>query len=104
MKFIKAGAADEVSEGQMWPVEVEGEEVVLACVEGQIYAFEGICSHGLAHLDEGDLRGHEVICPLHDGAFDVRTGAPSRAPCTVAIKSYPVKIEGDALFIGMGAA
>jgi naphthalene 1,2-dioxygenase system ferredoxin subunit len=50
-------------------------------------------------LCEGFLEGHEIECPLHQGRFDVRNGAPMCAPVTEAIRSYPVKIEAGRVFL-----
>ena len=59
------------------------------------HAVSNICSHAYAHLHEGRLRGHRVICPLHGASFDIRTGAVLGAPATVPIASYPVRVAGD---------
>ena len=101
MRFVRVAAHDEVAEGALKGVEAEGEEILLACVEGRIYAIEGICNHGLAYLEEGHLEGHEVMCPLHHGCFDVRSGAATRTPCTTALKSYPIHIEGRDVLVGV---
>ena len=67
--------------------------------DGDYFVTDDVCSHGAAALSEGELAGHEILCPHHRGGFDIRSGAPSRAPCAVAIKHYPVTIAAGALFI-----
>ena len=79
-------------------VNVYGRDIALYNVEGEIYATDNICTHGHARLCEGFLEGHEIECPLHQGRFDVRNGAPMCAPLTEAIRSYPVKIEAGRVF------
>jgi len=81
---------------------VGGRDIALYSVDGQIYATDNICTHGHARLCEGFLEGHEIECPLHQGKFDVRNGAPTCAPVTEAIRSYPVKIEGGRVFLSLG--
>jgi p-cumate 2,3-dioxygenase ferredoxin subunit len=49
--------------------------------------------------DEGDLQGYIVECSWHEGKFDVRTGTPCSLPCTEALKTFPVTLEGGAVFI-----
>ncbi len=96
MKSVKVAKQGEVAEGCMKGVEVGDQEILLACVEGKVYAFDAICNHGLAYMEEGDLEGHEIICPLHAGGFDIRTGAVTCAPCVEPMKIFPVRIEnGD---------
>jgi len=80
-------------------VNVDGRDIALYNVEGEIYATDNICTHGHARLCEGFLEGHEIECPLHQGRFDVRNGAPMCAPVTEAIRSYPVKIEAGRVFL-----
>ena len=101
MKFIRVAKLGEVREGCMKGVEADGQEVVLACVQGQVFAFDGICNHGLAYLEEGDLKGYEVVCPLHSGSFDIRSGVPTCAPAVDAMKVFPVRIENDEVLIDM---
>ena len=45
------------------------------------------------------IEGHEVECPFHQGRFDLRTGAPTCAPVTEALKTYPIKVEGGQVFL-----
>lgn len=101
MKFVRVAAAQEIAEGGTRGVEVEGQEILLARVQGTVYAVEAICNHGYAYLEEGGLDGFNVVCPLHDGCFDVRTGAATVPPCTDPIKSYPIRIEGEDVLVGI---
>ena len=98
-QWTDAAAVDDVPADDVIAVLVAGNEVALYSVEGNVYATDNICTHGHARLCEGFLEGHEIECPLHQGKFDVRNGAPTCAPVTEAIRSYPVKIEGSRVFI-----
>ena len=44
--FVKVAHVRDVPPGKMLTVTVDGQPVVLANVNGAIYAFSGICSHG----------------------------------------------------------
>ena len=79
-----------------------GRELALYSAGGEIFATDNLCTHGHARLCDGFLDGHEIECPLHQGKFDVRTGQPTCAPVTEAIRSYPVKIEGGRVFLAIG--
>ncbi|NVM92034.1 naphthalene 1,2-dioxygenase system ferredoxin subunit [Variovorax sp. SG517] len=102
LQWTDAAALDDVPADDVIGVSVAGREVALYSVEGSVYATDNICTHGHARLCEGFLEGHEIECPLHQGRFDVRTGAPACAPVTEAIRSYPVKIEGGRVFLSLG--
>jgi len=101
-QWTDAAAVDDVPTDDVIAVLVGGNEVALYSVEGNVYATDNICTHGHARLCEGFLEGHEIECPLHQGKFDVRNGAPTCAPVTEAIRSYPVKIEGGRVFLSLG--
>ena len=88
-----------LAEGAMLAARVGDVEVLLCKVDGQIYAVANRCTHGLAKLDEGQLRGHIVSCPLHQGRFDVRTGACLQAPPIRPLTSFVVRTDGDRICI-----
>ena len=100
-QWIDAAARDDVPQDDVIAVSAGGREVALYGVDGEVYATDNICTHGQARLCEGFLEGHEIECPLHQGKFDVRTGAPTCAPVTEAIRSYPVKIEGGRVWLAL---
>lgn len=76
-----------------------GKRIALYAVEGAYYATSDVCTHGRAFLSEGYLDGHMIECPLHQGLFDVRTGAPAGTPCTEAIETFPVRVEDGVLYV-----
>jgi len=78
-----------------------GQPIAVYWVDGQFFATTDQCSHGQASLSEGYLEGPVIECPLHQGQFDVRTGEPLRAPCTVAIRCYPVRAIEGAIHVGL---
>ena len=54
---------------------------------------------GFQALADGLLEGCAIECPFHAGTFDVRTGEALTRPCVDKIKSYPVKIEDDIVYV-----
>jgi nitrite reductase/ring-hydroxylating ferredoxin subunit len=99
--FIKVATLDDVSEGEMYAIEVDGEPVCLTRVEGQIYAFTDNCTHISGPLNDGELEGCVVTCPWHGAQFDVRTGKVLRGPARQDLYTYPVKVEDNAIFISL---
>jgi 3-phenylpropionate/trans-cinnamate dioxygenase ferredoxin subunit len=89
----------EIPAGTMKIVTVDGKGIALCNVEGKLYAIEDICTHDDGPLGEGTFDGREVECPRHGARFDVRTGAVTRAPAVVPVKTFPVKVEGDSVFV-----
>ena len=100
-EWTDAAAVDDVPEDDVIGVIVAGRDMALYNAGGEIFATDNICTHGHARLCEGFLEGHEIECPLHQGKFDVRTGQPTCAPVTEAIRSYPVRIDGGRVFLAL---
>ena len=99
--WINAAAKDDVPEGDVIGLAVEGRDIALYEVEGEIFATDNLCTHGHARLCDGFLDGHEIECPLHQGKFDVRSGQALCAPLTEDLRTYPVKIEGGRVFVAL---
>jgi nitrite reductase/ring-hydroxylating ferredoxin subunit len=101
-EFVKAAKDSDISDGTMTSVTVEGDAILIACVDGQYYAIHNKCSHQGGWLDVGDLLTDrcEVMCPLHEACFDLRTGEPSAGPAKTPIKVYAVRVEGDDILLG----
>ena len=103
--FVKAATVDEVPEGTMLGVEVDGEELCLARIGGVYYAINNICSHMYTWLDSGDLfaETREVQCPLHDSRFSFETGLPTTPPAELPVKTYAVRVQGEDILVGPSA-
>ncbi len=97
--FMKAAELSDLEEGDLLAVEVDGEPVCLAKVDGTIYAFTDNCTHISGPLSEGDLDNCVLTCPWHGARFDIRTGKVLRGPARQDILTYPVKIEGESILI-----
>jgi naphthalene 1,2-dioxygenase ferredoxin component len=78
---------------------VMGREIAIYTVGSEVYATDNFCTHGNARLCDGFLEGHEIECPLHQGKFDVRNGAPLCEPVTKGLHSYPIKVEDSRVFV-----
>ena len=101
IEWIDAAAMGDVPADDVIGILVAGRDIALYNAGGEIFATDNICTHGQARLCEGFLEGHEIECPLHQGKFDVRTGQPTCAPVTEAIRSYPVRVEGGRVFLAL---
>ncbi len=93
--FVRLASLSDVPQGEMLIVQFNGDELVLANVDGEIYAFGNECTHRGGPLGEGVLEGVEVECPFHQGRFNVKTGEVVDAPPTDPVPSFQVQVEGD---------
>ncbi len=99
--FVKVARLGDVPPGGMLTVNIAGQPVVLANVDGTIYAFGGVCSHADGPLGKGRLRGNTVECPFHAGQFEVRSGKAVMLPATEDIPTFEVQIEGDDIKVAL---
>ena len=88
-------------EGEMAPAYPLGVNVILARVDGIVYALSGTCVHMACPLFMGRLERHIITCPCHDWRFDVRTGKFINSP-ELGLTVYPVKIDSGKLLINLG--
>ncbi|QRQ83723.1 non-heme iron oxygenase ferredoxin subunit [Cupriavidus oxalaticus] len=100
--WIEAALLSSIPQDDVIAVAVQGKEIALYGVDGDVYATDNVCTHGHARLCEGFLEGHEIECPLHQGRFDIRNGAAMCAPLTEGIRTYPVRIDGDKVYLDLG--
>ena len=90
--------ASEVASGKTRPVTV-GEHKLLVCHSGSdFYVVQNQCSHAMARLTGGKLRGHKIFCPLHSAPFDLRDGSPLGAPATEPICAYATTVEDGKVY------
>lgn len=101
-KLVKVGRKSELAPGGCNEVETaEGVTVALFNVEGTIYALENTCAHMGGPLGQGALEGKTVTCPWHGWQYDVTT-AKTTVPPNSGVKSFPVKLEGDDIYVDLG--
>ena len=60
--------------------EVGENEILIANIDGSIYAMNDRCGHMNASLCKGRLVANIVECPLHKVRYDVTTGKVNREP------------------------
>ena len=90
--------------GEMKYVEIgkNYDPVVLINFDGDFYALTDTCTHEDASLSDGEISGDEIECPLHGGAFEIRTGLPAGFPVVVPARIYPVRVVGEDVQIASG--
>jgi 3-phenylpropionate/trans-cinnamate dioxygenase ferredoxin subunit len=79
-----------------------GDHDVAVCnVDGQFYAIDDLCTHDGGSLDQGQLEGDEIECPRHGARFNVTTGEAIQLPAFEPVETHAVRVEGDALQVGV---
>jgi nitrite reductase/ring-hydroxylating ferredoxin subunit len=79
-EFVEIAKVNEISDGKMKHVEVDGKELLIANIGGKFYAINDRCGHMNALLSMGNLTGNTVTCPFHGAKFDVTNGKKLSEP------------------------
>lgn len=94
------GRVEDVPPGSLRTVEVDGREVVLANLDGELVAVDGRCPHAGGPLGEGRVTDDgRLECPWHRAAFVARTGVPCRGPARKPLRRYRLRIEDGVVFL-----
>ena len=101
-EFTKIAEVGDIAPGQMRTCRTGSEYILLARIGDEYFALDGFCSHADGFLADGYLMEEycEVECPIHEGAFDLRTGAVTNPPAEEPVVAYSVRIEGDDIMVG----
>lgn len=67
----------------------------------RVYAIDDVCTHEFAVLSEGFVEGEEIECPLHQARFHIPTGKVTALPAEEDVRTYPVKVDGDDVYVGV---
>ena len=79
-RFVEVAKVNEISDGKMKHIEINGKEVLIANVGGKFYAISDRCGHMNALLSMGPLTGNTVTCPFHGAKYDVTNGKKLSEP------------------------
>jgi 3-phenylpropionate/trans-cinnamate dioxygenase ferredoxin subunit len=100
-RFERACAVSELPDEGVLGIQLGTVPVAIVRAEGEVYAINDVCSHEEVPLSEGEVYDHTVECWLHGSCFDVRTGKPTGPPATEPVATYPVRIDGDDVYVGL---
>ena len=97
IRYARVLPANELRDGELIPVEINGRPVVLVRHAGDFFAVQNNCSHKDFPLSEAgfDPRDEVLVCAWHGGCFDLRTGAAVVPPATDPVETFPVRVSAD---------
>jgi nitrite reductase (NADH) small subunit len=95
---LRIGLVSQIPSGEGRVFDVNGLRLaVFHTRAGEIFATQANCPHRGGPLADGLLDAATLVCPLHDRAYDLRTGAGQGNGC--AITTYPVEIRDGAILL-----
>lgn len=81
----------DIPEGAVLQGRVGAKAVIVARVDGLLYAIGAECSHYHAPLAEGLIKDGAIRCPWHHACFSLKTGEAIAAPAFDALPTYDVE-------------
>ena len=100
-EFVRVASVGDLEDDETMQVDVGDEQVLLARLGGEFYAIGEECTHEGGPLSQGWVEEGQVECPLHGAQFDLKSGDFTAPPASDPVKSYPVKVEGDDVLVGL---
>ena len=93
--FAPVGHLTDFNDGKPHRVEVNGQDILVAVVNQEVFAVSDTCTHAEVSLSEGELVDCKIECFLHGAAFDLKTGQPTSPPASTPLATYEVALEGE---------
>ncbi len=97
--WVKACKKDDIASGKLFSFDHNEKKILLANLDGKLYATDRICTHEEADLSTGMLSEEGVRCPLHLSVFNLQTGEPQNPPAENPLKTYNVKIDQNEVYV-----
>ena len=103
IRYARILPADDLRDGELVPVAIDGRPVVLVRHRGAFYAVQNNCSHRDYPLSEAgfDPRDGVLVCAWHNGCFDVVSGAAVALPATEPVETFPTRVVDGWVEIGL---
>jgi p-cumate 2,3-dioxygenase ferredoxin subunit len=98
---VLIGVVAAFPDGEIRPASMpDGGMLAVYNVDGNPHATADLCTRSEASLSEdGILSGKIVECPWHFGTSDVTSDKPAGMPCTVALKTFAIKVVEESVYV-----
>jgi len=101
-EFVTVGDSEEVPEGEVKAFDVNGAEIAVARIDGELFAFSDICTHRHCNLATGgELDDHTIECECHGSVFDIRTGEVVNPPAEDPLETFQVQEVDGQIQVGV---
>jgi nitrite reductase/ring-hydroxylating ferredoxin subunit len=100
-QWIKICDEHSLKNGDLLDFDYQDKKILIAKAGDRVFATDRICTHAYADLSTGFFNENEktVTCPLHMSIFKLENGIPQNLPAEEPLKTYPVKVEQNSVFI-----
>jgi nitrite reductase/ring-hydroxylating ferredoxin subunit len=103
-EWILVPKAAQLAVGAMTGLSSAGQHILVYRTASGFYASERRCTHQGADLMRGYFDQDVIECPVHQGRFNVITGAALSAPASRPLKTYPVQLVDGEVYVAIEPA
>jgi nitrite reductase/ring-hydroxylating ferredoxin subunit len=100
--FVQCARVEDIPEGGIIAVNVEGHSIALANSEGDIRAVDNRCPHMGYPLNQGTIHNGILICHWHHARFDLTSGC-TFDPWADDVRAYPVEVRDGSVYVNVRA-
>ena len=86
-----------IGEGEMRAVDVDGVAILVARPGGEVFALSNTCVHRGGQLDQGELVGDCVQCPLHASVFRLEDGSVEQGPAAFPQPALEARVKDGSI-------
>jgi len=90
---------DELNDGQLLSFDYDDKKIMLAKIQGKIFATDRTCTHEEADLSTGILTEQGVTCPLHLSVFNLENGNPENLPAEKPLETFNIKTSENEIYV-----
>jgi NAD(P)H-dependent nitrite reductase small subunit len=83
-----------------YKVVIDGREIALFYVDGDVFAIENTCPHQGGELSDGYIKDNAIYCPLHHWSFNLKSGVYT-LNTTMKLDTYRTRINEGIVYIDL---
>lgn len=102
MSYEPIGQLRDFSEGRGVEVRVGGRRIAVFRRGRKLYALKNLCPHQGELLHQMSPSDGAAVCVGHGWRFDLETGKCTRGHPEARVAVYPIKLEGESVWIDVG--
>ena len=86
-------------EGMIKSVDVEGLQLMITIIDGEVFLSSRICTHKTYDLTKGHYEDGYVTCMLHTSTFDLTDGEAQNPPATESLEIYKTETKNGKILM-----
>jgi chlorite dismutase/nitrite reductase/ring-hydroxylating ferredoxin subunit len=101
--WAEAGRVEDFDTGARKVVYLNGQQIALFNVQGELYALNNRCSHARGPLSEGNVeeseQGCTVTCPWHYAKYDLASGVVVDGVASAPVSAYHTEVRDGMIYV-----